>query len=415
MPIASAGKTRHVLLFGILCACDPTGVAPSPFEVQQEPPVATDTAPRRTGPQQPPLLAASTTSGRPTGAGASGSAPNDGVLGQGGGAALPALAGSPTSAADGSGSPGAGGSAGAANAGSAPAAATDGPSLGCAPGTPTLVSGSFDLDVGAELRRYDLVAPAASGAAAPLLIALHGYAMTAAEMAVMTGWSALAEQDGAVVVYPLGLGQPTSWNAGSCCGSSAARDDLAFIDRLLDELEAVACVDRARVYVAGFSNGGMLAERLACERSDRIAAVASVAGSLAIPLADCNPSEPVPVLHIHGTADPLVPYLGGRGSPLLTLLGSTPPTFPRVDTQLERFASLNGCSAAVETALESRDALCERRTDCADDARVELCTVLGGGHAWPAGVPPLLARGGAAAQTLPTSDVVWEFLSAQRL
>ncbi len=151
------------------------------------------------------------------------------------------------------------------------------------------------------------------------------------------------------------------------------------------------------------------------ERFDRVAAVASVAGSLAIPLHDCNPSEPVPFLHVHGTADAIVPYFGGRGSPLLALLGPTDLTFPAVDSEIERFAGLNGCTEAVQTVFESRAALCERHTDCAEDAQVELCTVLGGGHGWPggAGVSPLLA--GAAAQTLRTSDVVWEFLSQQRL
>jgi polyhydroxybutyrate depolymerase len=110
------------------------------------------------------------------------------------------------------------------------------------------------------------------------------------------------------------------------------------------------------------SNGGLLAQRLACALAGRIAAVASVAG--AVPFSGCEAR--VPILLVHGTDDPILPFAGARESEA-------------------QWAARDGCKASRREVLHQGDALCEAREGCVAD--VELCTIEGGGHAWPGGVP----------------------------
>ncbi len=141
---------------------------------------------------------------------------------------------------------------------------------------------------------------------------------------------------------------------------------LAFIDAL----EADLCVDGDRVFATGLSNGGFMAHHLACRLSDRIAAIAAVAGPNGT--SPCTPSRPVPVLHIHGTADQIVPYNGFAG-------------FVSVPGTIDAWHERNGCSDDVEVSTVG-EVRCERALGCAEGADVELCTVDGGGHQWPGGM-----------------------------
>ena len=199
--------------------------------------------------------------------------------------------------------------------------------------------------------------PAANGAArVPLVIALHGHGGTAARMRRRSGWNAAADARGFIVAYAEGASWRNipwrSWNAGACCGYSRETgvDDIAYLRNLLDALIAEYPVDPARVYVTGISNGGMMAYRAACELSDRIAAIAVVAGAMSAPV--CEPAAPVAVLIIHGTADRRVPYAGGRAA--------------------------NG---RVDPSVAEAEAFWRRRNGNA--AEVTVRTIQGGGHAWP--------------------------------
>jgi poly(3-hydroxybutyrate) depolymerase len=142
----------------------------------------------------------------------------------------------------------------------------------------------------------------------PLVVALHGWRNRPAALAASSGLAAFADAHGVLLAYGVGLGG--SWNAGSCCGPAAATgvDDVAYLADVVAAVTARHLVDRRRVYVLGFSNGGMMAERAACERPDLFAAAGSVAGPL---LVDCASPLPVRFAHIHGLADTTVPYLGG--------------------------------------------------------------------------------------------------------
>jgi polyhydroxybutyrate depolymerase len=310
------------------------------------------------------------------------------------------------------------------DAGAAPGAGSapvfiNGPSPGCQEGAPRATSGPGTLSTSSGERAYSLHVPTLGAEPRPLVLAMHGYTLNAAEQERVTRLSEVADREGFVVVYPDGLGSPTSWNAGPCCSyDDKARDDIGFLTQLIDDLGERLCLDQGRVYATGFSNGGMMAYRMACDRSDRIAAIASVAGSMVLPEADCHPVRPVPVMHTHGSADPIVPFAGGAGPAWLTPAGETPAVFPSVAAEIALFAEINGCSSDTETVFDELDTRCVRQSSCTNDASVMSCTVTGGGHAWPGGADIGLLASlimGSQSATLPTSQVMWDFLKAHRL
>src|SRR5207248_243685 len=136
----------------------------------------------------------------------------------------------------------------------------------------------------------------------PLVLALHGAGGNGRGMEQYTGLSAFADRYGFVAVYPSSV--PKFWNITA---SPNKPDDVAFINQLLDVVESQVCIDPERVYATGVSNGGGMVALLACAMSDRLAAVAPVAGNY-LPLPPCHPDRPVSVLEIHGTAVKSVPY-----------------------------------------------------------------------------------------------------------
>ena len=151
---------------------------------------------------------------------------------------------------------------------------------------------------------------------APVVLALHGAAMNGSMMVWFSGLNKTSNAARFIAVYPSGTGKGPflTWNAGGFTGKMAEgrADDVAFIDKLLDDLGTVVKVDKKRVYACGMSNGGMMCYRLAAELSDRIAAIAPVAGTIAIE--DSKPKRPVPVIHFHGTKDTFVPFFVAKGT-----------------------------------------------------------------------------------------------------
>lgn len=252
----------------------------------------------------------------------------------------------------------------------------------------------------------------------PLVIALHGGLGSGKRMVELTGgrFNALAERERFVVVYPDGVDR--HWNDGRSSVNYRAHkenvDDVGFLTALIDRLARDWNIDRRRVYVTGVSNGAMMAFRLACERADRIAAFAPVAGSLVVELAGrCAPARPVPMLMISNTDDKLVPWNGGDvryGRRKLGRIISVPET-------ARRWSALNGCSAdPVVTRAPDRDpqdgTRLRRETyrDCRDGAAVVLLAVEGGGHTWPGGTSYLGERRvGRVSREIDASDAIWEF------
>lgn len=159
---------------------------------------------------------------------------------------------------------------------------------------------------GGLVRKARVYVPASARQSAPLLVALHGLGASLDSVESQQHWSRLAFQQGLVVAW--GAGHRGSWNAGPCCGAAAGTtDDLAYLDRLLQVVGALHGIDRRRVHLAGYSNGGMLAYRYACARPGRIAGVLVVAGTH---LAPCVPTRPTAVLAVNGARDETVPLAG---------------------------------------------------------------------------------------------------------
>ena len=239
-----------------------------------------------------------------------------------------------------------------------------------------------------------------------LVIALHGTGGSAEQCKRDYGWTAKAAQAGFIVVYPDGvrsngpLGIRT-WNAGDCCDYAQEMNinDVGFISALIDELVAHYRVNPSRVYVAGMSNGAMLTYRLACELPGKVAAIASVSGTL-ITKAPCNPSRPVPLLHIHSALDTLVPYPGGIG------VGGY--YFPPVDSALQVWVDIAGCAHPPVTITDNNMYAAIRWTGCREGSTVIRYLTNDGGHSWPGGHKP---RPGAdePSTAFNATDIIWDF------
>ena len=194
-----------------------------------------------------------------------------------------------------------------ARIGFAPEAATASAATPGVPGYTATVT--LPVQHAGEHRSYLLHVPDGLLGPAPLVVALHGAHQTAAHMAGYSRLTELADQEGFVLAY--GMGLSGTWNAGTCCKPRA--NDVAYLDSLLahatDPLRSRVVIDPDRVFLTGYSNGGMMALRYACSRADRVAAVAVVAATLVAP---CEPGSRVAVLDVHGEVDTVVPVKGGR-------------------------------------------------------------------------------------------------------
>jgi polyhydroxybutyrate depolymerase len=254
-----------------------------------------------------------------------------------------------------------------------------------------------ELSVGGASRSYRIFTPPSFDAAtgAPLVLVLGGVGNSADSMVAATDFDRAADAGGFVVAYPEGLNQ--TWNAGYCClgRATSGPDDVAFLSRVIDDVEATRKVDVARVFAVGVSAGGMMAYRLACEMADRIAGVGSVAGAMI--LDDCHPSRPVAVIEIHGTADGEVPYDGGR-----TAGGATEPS-PATLSVIERWTELDGCQAPAASQVQGPVAT-STWGGCAAGTAVKLVAIDGGGHTWfSQGLGPVNGAVDATAE-------LWSFL-----
>lgn len=249
-------------------------------------------------------------------------------------------------------------------------------SPGCEDGTLDETVTHVELEAGGVSRSYELhVPPRYEGSTPfPLILSFHGYFLDGTIQQQISSMDAIADERGYLVAYPNGLDK--SWNAGDCCGDSAVEgvDDVGFARAVIDDMAERGCIDRSRVYAAGFSNGGFLSHRLACEASDVIAAIGPVAGVLGIDASECTPERAVPIIHFHGTGDIVVQYDGGCD---LCVRDSQ-----SVADTMAVWAERYGCSDESEGILQSGTATCETAIGCEDDVELTLCTVEDGQHCW---------------------------------
>ena len=172
------------------------------------------------------------------------------------------------------------------------------------------------ITVEGEQRRYLLYVPPGHGDVGlwPTVLCFHGGAGNPEQIVRYCGLNETADRHGFLVVYPEGSGRVENvltWNAGNCCGFAERSDvdDVAFVEQLLDDLGKRCAVDEKRVFATGISNGAMISYRVASELSDRIAAIAPIAGPMGTET--CSPESPVSVIHFHGTEDQFAPMAGG--------------------------------------------------------------------------------------------------------
>lgn len=269
-------------------------------------------------------------------------------------------------------------------------------------------------------RHYDVHVPPvyAPDRPAAVVIYLHGGG-GGPDSAQHEGLFDTSDGNGFLLVSPAGTGPDAAnrlltWNAGkwgsdSCCGYAAEKniDDVGFLTAVIADVQARYTVDPRHIYLAGFSNGGMMAYRMACERAELIAAVAVVA-SPAVP-DGCAPSQPVPILHIHGTLDPCAPYEGGPGGDCAR--SSQHFTAQSVLIMMDTWVGLNGCALDPVETYAKGSAVCLAFKPCNGVAEVSLCSVEGAGHAWPNGRQYLpIERIGPVPKDIGNRQI-WEFFS----
>lgn len=237
----------------------------------------------------------------------------------------------------------------------------------------------------------------------PLVLAFHSYGKQGRDMAATTTLNRLAEQKGFIVVYPNAINK--QWDVD---GHAQTRvDDAAFVSALIAHITKIRAIDSHRIYATGSSDGGLLVQRLACQKPSQIAAFASVAASLPVQLQpSCQTKTPVSVLMINGTADPAIPWEGGKPpkvqiGPYLSI-----PSIPQV---IDFWRQHNGCpSKAQVKQLSGSRVEVSRYPGCRAGSEVALVTLKGGGHIWPGG-------GSGKSEFLDAGQVVWDFFKGHAL
>jgi polyhydroxybutyrate depolymerase len=258
---------------------------------------------------------------------------------------------------------------------------------------------------------------------APLVLVLHGGGGTAKSFDRFTNGQVIRESDrrGWLVAFPEGVEK--GWDDGRTPLDDkdrlrATMDDVGFLMKVIDRVDAEQGVDRSRVYATGISNGGFMSFRLALEQSDRFAAVAPVSANLAKVHEHTKPKRAIPILVVNGTLDPLVPWKGGQVQVLGRDRGevlSTPDT-------VAWWVKQNACSGKVTTkSLPDTDpedgtrVEVETHDGCAGGSEVVLYRIEGGGHSWPGGTQYLpKAMVGTVCRDFEAATAIFDFFAKHR-
>ncbi|OYT26975.1 MAG: poly(3-hydroxybutyrate) depolymerase [Candidatus Altiarchaeales archaeon ex4484_96] len=271
----------------------------------------------------------------------------------------------------------------------------------------------YTIKQGNKERIYLLHVPSSyNGNPAKLVLAFHGGMGSAEVMAKNYDWIPKSEEEGFIVAFPNGAsrlpsGKLATWNAGRCCGyaDKSNSDDVGFVKLIIEDIKKKAQIDK--IYATGMSNGGMLSHRLACEMSDVFTAIAAVAGTNNYD--NCNPKNPISILHIHGLQDDHVLFYGGRGPAAIEDVN-----FTSVSDTISGWLARNSCSSDPTRVLDEENAYCDLYSGCDNNVQVKLCVALDGGHSWP-GIktsPNPLERS-PPPQAFSATDIIWDFFSTK--
>lgn len=263
---------------------------------------------------------------------------------------------------------------------------------------------------------YQYTVPSSyDGSPVAVVLDFHGIGSNGAQQAVFSGWAAAAETQGFLSVQPTGLAAAgddrASWELPQF--ETDERDDIAFVVDLIDEISSQVCIDPARIYSTGMSNGGLFTSTVVCELSERIAAAVSVAG--VTHHESCSPSRAVPYLAFHGTDDTVVPFNGGGESTLDGAEGGSEFFEQVIPEEFAEFAETSGCTESVDSAVTAEITLTSY-SGCTDGVPLGFYTIVGGGHTWPgssisAAIPTL----GFTNLDISATEIAWEFFSQHTL
>jgi polyhydroxybutyrate depolymerase len=219
-----------------------------------------------------------------------------------------------------------------------------------------------------------------SGEKLPAVIVLHGRDGSGQQELEVGGWDRAVTRDHFVAVFP--QAEAGSWNAGRCCrpATTLGIGDVAFLEAIVTDLTRRPEIDPSRIFMVGDSNGGMLTYAFLCQHAAQLAGAASVTGTNS---SGCEPNAPVPVLHVAGTADEVVPYEGGMTAASLVFADGS---FPPVPASVAAVAKAEGCGPEPAVTTD-RTVKTDLWTGCRNGSRVQLATLDGAPHAWPSGAP----------------------------
>jgi polyhydroxybutyrate depolymerase len=253
---------------------------------------------------------------------------------------------------------------------------------------------SRSIEVDGETREYLIYIPNSYDTikSVPLLLNFHGFGGSANEFMNDADMRSLAASYSFILVYPQGssLDGFSHWNACPIGGDNKSdADDFGFVEAIINKVSSQYNIDVERIYSAGYSNGGMMAYGLANYRSDLIAAVASVSGAML----DCigSTSHPMPVVHLHGTSDGVLPYNGSND-------------WNSVQSTLDHWINFNNTTTnPTVSTFNSEGTTIEHYVYGQGDrsVSVEHYKYIGGDHVWFS----------AAFQGRNTSELVWDFVS----
>lgn len=253
------------------------------------------------------------------------------------------------------------------------------------------------------IREYHVYVPNTYYSGNPLLMNFHGSGNTGLAQMFYGNFMEIADTEGFLILSPEGTLDTegfSHWNVGFATDSNV--DDVGFVDALLDSLYIEYSYDLKRVYSTGMSNGGFLSYLLACEMSNKIAAIASVTGSMTLGLpSNCNCMHPMPVMQIHGTTDPVVPYDGGGLYTSIEDLVNFWITFNSIPNLPE--VSLFPDISTIDGSTAEK--WLYQNTDTSVD--LALIRIIGGGHTWPGATAPTEDTN----YDINASVEIWNFLS----
>ena len=237
----------------------------------------------------------------------------------------------------------------------------------------------------------------------PLVLNLHGYSSNAGQQMIYSEFYNIADSEGFILIHPEGTMDPNGfqfWNSSNMFSI----DDVGFLSALIDQITVEYNINTNRVYSMGMSNGGFMSYKLACELSDKIAAIASVTGSMSTDqITSCNPNSPTPVMQIHGTSDPTVLYNGSLG-------------IESIDNVISFWVNMNNCNSYPSISsipdlnlTDLSNAEHYIYSNGINESSVELYKIINGGHTWPGASIPLV--GNNTNQDLNASEKIWDFFN----